>query len=161
PIVAGTVPLAVGAAMAYRLRRERRVAAAFFGDGAIEEGTVHESMNLAALYRLPVVFVCENNLYASHMRWSDRRVDDNLDGAGELHSIAGQRVDGNDVEAVFQAASTATERARAGEGPTFLECRTFRWRGHVGASLDLNVDVRREEELAAWQEKDPVRRAEI
>jgi TPP-dependent pyruvate/acetoin dehydrogenase alpha subunit len=161
PIVAATVPLAVGAAMAYKLRREHRVAVAFFGDGAIEEGTVHESMNLAALYRLPVVFVCENNLYASHLHWSDRRVADNLDRAGEFHSIPGERLDGNDVALVYQAAHRAVERARAGQGPGFLECRTFRWRGHVGASRDLDVGVLRREQLDDWMATDPVRRAEV
>jgi TPP-dependent pyruvate/acetoin dehydrogenase alpha subunit len=161
PIVAATVPLAAGAAMAYKLRGEARVAVAFFGDGAMEEGQVHESMNLAALYRLPVVFVCENNLYSSHMHWSERRVADNLDRAGEFHSIPGERVDGNDVHAVYAAARTAAGRARAGNGPGFLEYRTFRWRGHVGASHDLDVGVRRRGELDQWVPEDPVRRAEI
>jgi acetoin:2,6-dichlorophenolindophenol oxidoreductase subunit alpha len=160
PIVAGTVPLATGAAMAYKLRKEPRVAVAFFGDGTLEEGHVHESMNLAALYRLPVIFLCENNLYSSHMHWSERRVSDNLDRAGEFHSIPGARVDGNDVEAVFQAASAAVARARSGEGPSFLECRTFRWRGHVGASSDIDVGVKRRGELSEWTPKDPIRRTE-
>ncbi len=161
PIVAATVPLAAGAAMAYKLRGERRIAVAVFGDGAIEEGTVHESMNLAALYRLPVVLVCENNLYASHMHWSDRRVADNLYRAGEFHSIPGERVDGNDVRAVYAAAQAAVERARAGNGPGLLECRTFRWRGHVGASADLDVGAGRREDRDEWVAKDPVGRAEI
>src|SRR5580698_1723985 len=160
PIVAGTVPLATGAAMAYKMRKETRVAVAFFGDGTLEEGHVHESMNLAALYRLPVVFICENNLYSSHLHWSERRVSDNLDRAGEFHSIPGERVDGNDVEAVYHAASTAVARARAGEGPSFLECRTFRWRGHVGASSDRDVGVKRRGELAEWILKDPLARVE-
>ena len=160
PIVAATVPLAAGAAMAYKLRREARVAVAFFGDGALEEGPVHESMNLAAVYRLPVVFVCENNLYSSHLHWSERRVADNLDRAGEFHSIPGERVDGNDVRAVYVGRAAAAERARAGNGPGFLECRTFRWRGHVGASYDLDVGVRRRGELEQWVAKDPLRRAE-
>ncbi len=158
PIVAGTVPLATGAAMAYKMRKEPRVAVAFFGDGTLEEGHVHESMNLAALYRLPVIFLCENNLYSSHMHWSQRRVSDNLDRAGEFHSIPGARVDGNDVEAVFRAASAAVERARSGEGPSFLECRTFRWRGHVGASSDIDVGVQRSGELSEWILRDPVER---
>jgi len=156
PIVAGTVPLAAGAAMSYKMRRMRRVAVAFFGDGTIEEGHVHESMNLAALYRLPVIFVCENNLYSSHMHWSERRVADNLDKAGEFHSIPSRRVDGNDVEAVFAAASEAVENARSGGGPSFLECRTFRWRGHVGASMDIDVGVQRRGELTEWMSKDPI-----
>lgn len=159
PIVAATVPLAVGAAMAYKMRGEARVAVSFFGDGTLEEGHVHESMNLAALYRLPVIFVCENNLYASHMHWRERRVLDNLWRAGEFHGIPGERVDGNDVAAVFQTAAAAIDRARAGEGPSLLECRTFRWRGHVGASWDLDVGVERKGELSDWMERDPLRRA--
>lgn len=158
PIVAGTVPLAVGAAMAYKMRKELRVAVAFFGDGTLEEGHVHESMNLAALYRLPVIFICENNLYSSHLHWSERRVADNLDQAGAFHSIPSGRVDGNDVEAVYEGVSPAVARARAGEGPSFLECRTFRWRGHVGASTDIDVGVQRRGELAEWLTRDPIAR---
>jgi pyruvate dehydrogenase E1 component alpha subunit len=158
PIVAGTVPLAVGAAMAYKMRRESRVAITFFGDGTLEEGHVHESMNLAALYRLPVIFICENNLYSSHMHWSERRAADNLHRAGEFHSIPNGRVDGNNVEDVYRAAVMAVERARAGEGPSFLECRTFRWRGHVGASSDIDVGVQRRGELAEWITRDPIAR---
>jgi pyruvate dehydrogenase E1 component alpha subunit len=160
PIVAGTVPLSVGAAMSYKMRGLRHVAVAFFGDGTLEEGHVHESMNLAALYKLPVLFVCENNLYSSHMHWSERRVADNLDRAGEFHSIPGVRVDGNDVEAVFEASSSAVERARAGQGPSFLECRTFRWRGHVGASTDIDVGLQRRGELPQWMRQDPILRIE-
>jgi TPP-dependent pyruvate/acetoin dehydrogenase alpha subunit len=160
PIVAGTVPLAVGAAMAYKMRKEPHVAVAFFGDGTLEEGHVHESMNLAALYRLPVIFLGDTNLYSSHMHWSERRVADNLDRAGEFHSIPGGRVDGNDVEAVYVAASAAIAMARNGEGPSFLECRTFRWRGHVGASSDIDVGVKRRGELAEWTAQDPLARVE-
>jgi pyruvate dehydrogenase E1 component alpha subunit len=160
PIVAATVPLAAGAAFAYALRAEPRVAVSFFGDGAIEEGHVHEAMNLAALYVLPVVFVCENNLYSSHMHWSERRASDNLQRAGEFHSIPGERVDGNDVSLVYEAARAAVGRARTGEGPSFLECRTFRWRGHVGASHDLDVGVKRRGELDEWIARDPIQRVE-
>jgi len=160
PIVAGTIPLAAGAALAYKLRRESRVAVAFFGDGALEEGSVHETLNLAALYKLPMIFVCENNLYSSHLHWTERRVADNLDQAGAFHSVPGERVDGNDVEDVYAAARHAVARARSGAGPSFLECRTFRWRGHVGASSDEDVGVRRRGELAEWLAYDPIRRAE-
>jgi pyruvate dehydrogenase E1 component alpha subunit len=160
PIVAGTVPLAIGAAMAYRLRNEARVAVAFFGDGALEEGHVHESLNLAALYALPVVFVCENNLYSSHLHWTERRVADNLHRVGEFHSVPGERVDGNDILAVHRAAKKAVDAARSGSGPALLECRTFRWRGHVGASWDLDVGVARRGELAQWMDRDPIRQAE-
>lgn len=160
PIVAGTISLAAGAALAYKLRRQERAAVAFFGDGALEEGSVHETMNLAALYRLPLIFVCENNLYSSHLHWSERRVADNLYQAGAFHSVRGERVDGNQVEDVYDAARRAVARAKSGEGPSFIECRTFRWRGHVGASSDEDVGVRRRGELAAWLECDPIRRAE-
>jgi acetoin:2,6-dichlorophenolindophenol oxidoreductase subunit alpha len=156
PIVAATVPLGCGAAMAYKLQKQPHVAVAFFGDGAIEEGHVHESMNLAALYRLPVIFICENNLYSSHMHWSERRVSDNLDRAGEFHSIPSRSMDGNDAVAVYEAVSGAVGLARSGGGPSFFECRTFRWRGHVGASYDLDVGVKRRPELAEWIEKDPI-----
>ncbi len=160
PIVAGTVPLAAGAAMSYKMRGSGQVAAAFFGDGALEEGHVHETLNLAALYRLPLVFICENNLYSSHLHWSERRVADNLYRAGEVHGVPGACVDGNDVEAVYAAASEAVARAREGGGPSLLECRTFRWRGHVGASFDLDVGLKRRGELAEWILKDPLARAE-
>ena len=158
PIVAATVPLAAGAAMAYKMRGEDSVAVAFFGDGTMEEGHVQESMNLAALYRLPMLFICENNQYSSHLHWSERRVADNLHRAGELHSVPGQRVDGNDAVAVYQAAAQAVEKARRGEGPSLLECRTFRWRGHVGASYDMDVGVKRRGELAQWMPQDPIRK---
>jgi TPP-dependent pyruvate/acetoin dehydrogenase alpha subunit len=158
PIVAGTVSLAVGAALAYKLRGEKNVAVAFFGDGTVEEGQVHESLNLAALYRLPVIFVCENNLYSSHMHWKQRRVTDNLYRAGEFHSVPGHRLDGNDVAAVYEATRKAVKRAHAQAGPTLLECRTFRWRGHVGASYDLDVGVKRRGELTGWMRQDPIRR---
>jgi pyruvate dehydrogenase E1 component alpha subunit len=160
PIVAATVPLAAGAALAAKMRREPHVAVAFFGDGALEEGHVHETLNLAALYKLPLLFVCENNLYSSHLHWRERRVADNLDQAGAFHGVPGERVDGNDVEAVHAAALRAVDRARAGEGPTFLECRTFRWRGHVGASTDIDVGLRRQGDLAEWLERDPLLRVQ-
>ena len=156
PIVAGTVPLAAGAALAAKLRREPQVAVAFFGDGALEEGHVHETFNLAALYALPLIFVCENNLYSSHQHWRERRLADNLDQAGAFHGVPGERVDGNDVEAVYAAAVGAVDRARVGAGPTLLECRTFRWRGHVGFSTDIDVGLRRQGELAEWLERDPL-----
>jgi pyruvate dehydrogenase E1 component alpha subunit len=160
PIVAGTIPLAAGAALAYKMRSESRVAVAFFGDGTLEEGHVHETLNLASLYRLPLVFICENNQYSSHLHWSKRRVADNLYQAGEFHSVPGVRVDGNDVAAVFDAAEDSIACARSGAGPSLIECRTFRWRGHVGASWDLDVGVQRRGEIGEWIGRDPLPRAE-
>lgn len=158
PIVAATIPIAVGAAWASKLRGQSTLAVAFFGDGATEEGHFHESLNMAALHKLPVLFVCENNFYASHLELSQRRVVDNLNDFGSLYGIPGIRLDGNDVEAVQQASTQAAARARADEGPTLLECRTFRWRGHVGPRWDLDVGVQRKGDLEEWMTKCPLAR---
>ena len=158
PLVAATIPLAVGAGMAAQLRRDGRVSVAFFGDGATEEGQYHESLNLAALYRLPVIFVCENDFYASHLQLFERRVADNILATASVAGAVGRLIDGNDIEAVYAAALDAVERARSGAGPTLLECRTYRWRGHVGPSWDMDVGVKRKDELQDWLPKDPVAR---
>lgn len=159
PIVAGTVPLAVGNALASKIKHEGTVAVAFFGDGALEEGHVHESMNLAALYKLPVIFVCENNYYATHMHLSERRQLYRLYLAGKVHGVPGTEHDGNDVLAVRNAAEKAVLRARNGDGPSLLEFQTYRWRGHVGAAWDFEIGNRRRE-LDQWIEKDPLLRTE-
>ncbi len=158
PLVAATIPLAVGAALSAKLRGTGQVAVAFFGDGAADEGHFHESLNLAALYRLPVLFVCENNLYSTHLAMKERRVKDNIVESAGLHGLPGERVDGNDVMAVLGAAQQAVQRARAGEGPTLLECRTYRWRGHVGPAADLEVGEDRRRELDEWLQRDPIAR---
>lgn len=158
PLVAATIPLAVGAALSAKLRGTDQVAVAFFGDGATDEGHFHESLNLAALYCLPVLFVCENNFYSTHMTLKERRVKDNIVESASLHGLPGVVVDGNDVVAVYQATHQAVERARAGEGPILLECRTYRWRGHVGPALDLEVGQNRQRDLAEWMQKDPITR---
>ena len=159
PLVAATVPLAVGAALASKLRRDGAVSVSFFGDGAMEEGGTQESLNMAALYRLPIVFVCENNFYASHLGLLERRAADNIVDLAAAHGLAGGRVDGNDVEAVYHAAARAVARARSGDGPTMLECRTYRWRGHVGPSWDMDVGIKRKDELQDWLPRDPIARA--
>ena len=158
PLVAATIPLAAGTGLASRVRGDSRVSVSFFGDGATEEGHFHESMNLAALYRLPVIFVCENNFYASHMGLLERRRADNIVRSADAHGMPGEAIDGNDVVAVFEASARAAARARAGEGPTLLECRTYRWRGHVGPSFDMDVGVTRKDELKDWLPKDPIKR---
>lgn len=160
PIVAATIPMAVGAALASALRGDSRVSVSFFGDGAVEEGTFHESLNLAAARRLPVVFVCENNFYSSHLQLLERRAADNIVQSADAHGTTGVRVDGNDVAAVRSAAVAAVSRARQGDGPTLIEARTYRWRGHVGASYDFDVGVTRRGDLAEWHKKDPIGRAE-
>lgn len=158
PLVAATIPIAVGAALAFQLRHVPNVSVAFFGDGAVEEGCFHEAVNLAAVYHLPAIFVCENNFYSSHLSLLERRAKDNIYQSGPAHGIPGIRLDGNDVLEVYHHASEAVRRARDGAGPTLLECRTYRWRGHVGPAFDMDVGVKRKDEFAEWLAKDPIQR---
>lgn len=158
PLVGATIPLAVGAGLASKLRNDGNVSVSFFGDGATEEGVFHESMNLAAFYKLPVIFVCENNFYASHLSLTERRLKDNIVDSAEAHGIPGVRLDGNDVHSVYLAAKEFVDRAKKGHGPSFLECRTYRWRGHVGPSWDMDVGVKRKNELKDWFPMDPIKR---
>lgn len=159
PLVAATIPLSIGTALASKMKKDGAISVCFFGDGATEEGHFHESMNLAAVYRLPVIFVCENNFYASHMSLLERRAADNIRLSAEAHGIPGIVVDGNDAEAVYKAAAEAADLARKSCGPTLLECRTYRWRGHVGHDWNYDVGVLRKDELKEWLPKDPVARA--
>ena len=158
PIVGTTIPMAVGAALAARFEGRGAIAISFFGDGATEEGVFHESMNLAATYQLPVIFACEHNLFSSHLHISLRQPTDCLSRYAAAHRVSYQVLDGNDVCAVTDAALHAAERARGGGGPTFLELVTYRWRGHVGPREDLDVGVKRSEELDLWKKRDPIRR---
>ena len=161
PIVAGTIPIAVGAALAAKMDGGTDVAVAFFGDGACEEGVLHESLNLAAVYALPVLFVCENNQYSSHLDIALRQPSDRLTRYAEAHRVRAQIVDGNDVTAVARTTAELVAAARSNSEPVFLEAVTYRWRGHVGPKEDLDVGVRRSmTHLAAWKRRDPVRRLE-
>lgn len=159
PIVAGTVSLAVGAAMAARMQGTDDVGVAYFGDGAMEEGVVHESLNLARVTQTPVLFVCENNLFASHMHISLRQPKDSTARFAVANDIPYRLVDGNDVVAVAKAAAELVLASRQGQGPGFLEAVTFRWYGHVDWREDIDVGVHRsEDELASWRARDPIRR---
>ena len=159
PIVAGTVPLAVGAGMAARLQGTDDVAVAYLGDGAVEEGVVQESLNLARVQRAPVIFVVENNLFASHMHISLRQPSDSTARFAVANDIPSRVVDGNDVLAVASAADDLVRAARNGEGPGFLEAITYRWYGHVDWREDIDVGVNRSQhEVDDWRAKDPVRR---
>lgn len=160
PIVAGTISLAMGAALASSIRRDGRVAVSFFGDGASGEGVLYESLNFAALKKLPVIFACENNLYATHMPISECRVDVPISRIAEPFGIERYTVDGNDVLQVHDAAQKAIDKCRAGEGPFFLECLTYRFRGHVGPDDNIqgsHTDIRPKEEVEEWLQKDPVK----
>jgi pyruvate dehydrogenase E1 component alpha subunit len=159
PIVAGTVSLAVGAGLAAKMQGTCDVAVAYFGDGAVEEGVVHESLNLARVLQAPVLFVVENNLFASHMHISLRQPGDSTARFASANSIPFEVVDGNDVLAVERAARRLVDAARAGEGPGFIEAVTYRWYGHVDWREDIDVGVDRSaENLANWRKRDPIRR---
>lgn len=159
PIVAGTIPIAVGAALAAKMDGSDCVAVAFFGDGASEEGVMHESLNFASSYQLPVVFVCENNLYSSHLDIALRQPSDRVSRYADAHCVRARVVDGNDVTAIARVAGELIGAARRHCEPVFLEAITYRWRGHVGPKEDLDVGVRRSmQSLAAWKQRDPVRR---
>jgi pyruvate dehydrogenase E1 component alpha subunit len=149
PIVAGTIPLALGAALASRIRKEKRVTVSFFGDGAAGEGVLYESLNFAALKKLPIIFACENNFYSTHMPIRECRSENNIFKIAKPFCVQGFRVDGNDV--------------RKGQGPVFIEFITYRIRGHVGPDDNIqgtHTDIRPKEEIERWRKKDPIRRFE-
>lgn len=159
PIVSGTVPLAVGAGLAAKFQKTGDVAVAYLGDGAMEEGVVHESLNLARMLEAPVIFVVENNLFASHMHISMRQPNDSTARFAEANDIEFRVVDGNDVIAVQSAAAYLVDRARKGGGPGFIEAVTYRWYGHVDWREDIDVGVNRsQKDVDLWRSRDPIAR---
>jgi TPP-dependent pyruvate/acetoin dehydrogenase alpha subunit len=163
PIVAGTISLAMGAALASAIRKDGRVSVSFFGDGATGEGVLYECLNFAALKKLPVIFVCENNLYATHMPIQECRVERDICEIARPFGIESRRIDGNDVLTVYEVARDAVEACRKGEGPVFLECLTYRFRGHVGPDDNIqgtHTDIRPQDEIDLWLKKDPIKRFE-
>jgi pyruvate dehydrogenase E1 component alpha subunit len=163
PIVGGTISLAVGAALAAIIRNENRIAVSFFGDGACGEGVLYESLNFASLRKLPVLFVCENNLYSTHMPINECRLDTNISKIADPFCIPAHRIDGNDVLKVFEIGKSSIESCRAGKGPVFIECLTYRYRGHVGPDDNVqggHTDIRPASEIEEWLTKDPISRFE-
>ncbi len=154
-IVGGGFGIATGAALAAKLEGLGGVAVSFFGDGATEEGTFHENMNLASIWKLPLIFACENNLYGSTVPASYGIAVKDIAVKAVGYAMPGKIVDGNDVLAVYEAAKEAVARARAGEGPSFLEMKTYRWRTHTEALWPLG-DNRPKEEVESWKKRDPV-----
>jgi pyruvate dehydrogenase E1 component alpha subunit len=152
-IVAGGIPIAVGAALAQRLQGRDRVALAFFGDGATNEGAFHEAVNLAAIWSLPVVFCCENNQYGMSMAATRAANVPHLADRAAAYGLPGSTVDGNDVQAVYEAVGTAVGRARAGGGPTLVEAVTYRWKGHSKSDKNL---YRSRAEIDEWRARDPI-----
>jgi pyruvate dehydrogenase E1 component alpha subunit len=156
-VVGTTVPIAVGYSLALQREGKGRVVAAFFGDGATEEGVFHETLNFAALHKLPVLFVCENNGYAIHTPLSKRWATDRLCERVETYGIPAHRVSDSDVLAIWRLASDAYAAIRQGSGPVFIECRTYRWKEHVGPGDDYDAGYRTRDELLPWMENDQVR----
>ena len=152
-IVAGGLPLAVGLALADRMQARAGVTACFFGDGAVAEGDFHEALNLAALWQLPVLFVCENNLYAMGTALRYTQASQDIAAKGAAYNMAAAAVDGMDVQAVEAATRGAVDRIRAGAGPFLLECRTYRFRPHSMFDSEL---YRTKDEVARWRERDPI-----
>ena len=159
-IVAGTIPLAVGTALAASLQEQDTVSVAFFGDGATNEGVFYESLNFASLKKLPVIFVCENNLYSTHLPIAACLADTAIYKKAEAFDLPGIRIDGNNVIEVYQVARKAIEEARRGRGSTLIECLTYRWRGHVGPNFDLDKRLRSREELDYWMNRCPIKALE-
>jgi len=156
-IVGGSLAIAAGAGLSIRMKKEPRVVAVFFGDGAVDEGTFHEVLNFAALKKLPVVFICENNFYATNSHQSVRQSRDNIDAKAFAYGMPSSRIEGDDVLGIYKLAKDAVAAARNGEGPSFIECRTYRFRGHVGPECDYEKGCRPKEELESWMEKCPVK----
>jgi acetoin:2,6-dichlorophenolindophenol oxidoreductase subunit alpha len=149
--------IAVGAGLSAKLRGTKQVCVCFFGDGSTNQGTFHESLNLASVWKLPVVFVAENNLYGISMNQSRHQAVKDISDRAVAYNIPGVTVDGNDVFSVSEAVQEAVKRARAGQGPTLLECKTYRHRGHFEGDP---ATYRTTEEFKDWLEKDPIPRIE-
>lgn len=157
-IVAGSIPLAVGAALSAKIQGNGRVAVAFFGDGATDEGVFYESLNFASLNKLPTIFIYENNLFSTHLPINLRHANVNLSEIADAHKIPSTKVDGNDVLKINSAAKIMIEAARKGKGPFFMECMTFRWMSHVGPWQDLDVGYRKKKDVEHWMNRCPIKK---
>ena len=158
PILSSTISVGVGAAWSSKLDGLDQVVVVYFGDGATEEGVFHESANFAAVHKLPVLFVCENNLYSVHSALDVRQPKRPISAFGDAHGMDSALVDGNDAVAVYDVAREAVARARKGMGPTLIEATTYRYFEHCGPNEDINLGYRSAAELDAWHEKDPITR---
>jgi pyruvate dehydrogenase E1 component alpha subunit len=154
-IVGGGIPIAVGGGLAAYMKGTDQVAVSFFGDGASNQGTFHEAINLAALWKLPVIFICENNGFGISVPLNESTSVENISDRAKGYGIPGCTVDGNDVFAIYDAVEKAIKRARAGEGPTLIECMTYRWVGHWTGDPQV---YRTREEVEEWKKKCPIKR---
>lgn len=156
-IVGAPIPLATGAALSAKMRKNGQVVVCFFGDGAVNSGSFHEAVNLGSVWNLPVVYVCENNLYATEMAFLRATKNTSVASRAAAYGMVGVEVDGQDVVAVHEAAQAAIRRAREGGGPTLIECKTYRYVGHHEG--DPGTDYRTREEVQQWRQRDPVKLA--
>ena len=156
-IVGAPIPLATGAAISAKLQGKRQVVVSFFGEGAVNSGSFHEAVNMGSVWNLPVVYVCENNLYATEMAFKRATKNTSVSSRAAAYGMVGVEVDGQDVMAVHEAAMEAVRRARNDEGPTLLECKTYRYVGHHEG--DPGTDYRTREEVQQWKANDPVKLA--
>jgi pyruvate dehydrogenase E1 component alpha subunit len=156
-ILGSSIPVAVGAALGSRLQKNDRVSVCFFGDGASNEGAFHESINLAAVWKLPVIFLCENNQYAVTSSFKEMVASENISDRAASYAIPGVLVDGQDVIAMHEAVSQAVLRARSGQGPSLVEGRTYRYFDHsLGLNRIVRDPYRSDEEMAEWKKRDPI-----
>ncbi|MBP7738933.1 MAG: thiamine pyrophosphate-dependent dehydrogenase E1 component subunit alpha [Spirochaetes bacterium] len=159
PIVGGTISLALGAALASHIKNDGTVAVAFFGDGAAGEGVLYESINFASVHKLPLIFICENNLYSTHMPIREIRNSNTIYETAASFNIRAEIEDGNDVLNVYEISNKAINQCREGNGPVFLEFSTYRYRGHVGPDDNIqgtHTDIRPESEIDEWKKRDPI-----
>jgi pyruvate dehydrogenase E1 component alpha subunit len=157
-IVAGGLPIAVGVGMSIKAQKQDRVCMVFFGDGAANEGAFHEALNMASIWKLPVVFVCENNKYGMSMDIAKAMAVPNVADRASAYAMPGVALDGNDLPAVTAATRVAVTRARSGGGPSLIECKTYRLRGHSKSDRNL---YRTKEEIEAWRKRDPILRLQV
>ncbi len=156
-IVGSGAPIAVGAALGVKKQKLDRVVLCFFGDGASNQGTTHEAMNFASLHKLPVVFICENNLYGISVAQHRHQAIKDIAVRAAGYNMPGVIVDGMDVLAVYEAVNKAVKRAKSGEGPTLVECKTYRFRGHHEGDPNLGLRYRTKEEMEMWKERCPIK----
>ena len=154
-VVGGGIPTAVGIALALQMHRSPQILLSYFGDGASNEGEFHESLNMASIWKLPVVFICDNNQYGMSMHVSRSMNVEHISTRAASYNIPGKTVDGNDVLAVYEAVLEADERARSGMGPSLIDCLTYRWRGHSKSDRNL---YRTPQEIEEWKHKCPIKR---
>ena len=157
PIVSSSIPLAVGSALADKLDGNQNVSYAFFGDASMEEGVFHESANFASVQQLPVIFVCENNLYSVYTHLSERQPNRNLDKIGEAHGLKTVHLNGNNVFEIAAAFKNIVENARAHNEPSLVVMDTYRWREHCGVNFDDHLGYRNSKEVERWMQQDPVK----